>query len=121
MTRRSPQEKKALSYARDARNSYGQNDKASRKAIARRKRVNVRADRRREHVVLVQGFPDDIESELKRERLPSKRWRKFADAPLADVVTDKLRWRAAAGIIDEDQAEAKIAKMPRVGRRTPWK
>ncbi|RDI31961.1 hypothetical protein [Lentzea flaviverrucosa] len=119
MTRRSPQEKKALSYARDARNCYGQSDKGSRKAIARNKRANVRADRRREQVVLVQARPDDIDSELKRERLPSKRWRKLADAPLADVVAGKLRRRAAAGIIDEEQAEAKIARMPRVSRRTP--
>ena len=33
--RRSPQEKKALSYARDCRNVYGENDKSSRKNIPR--------------------------------------------------------------------------------------
>ncbi len=32
-TRKTPQEKKALSYAKDRRNAYGQNNKASRKAI----------------------------------------------------------------------------------------
>jgi hypothetical protein len=31
--RRSPQEKKALSYAKDRRNDYGENDKSSRKNI----------------------------------------------------------------------------------------
>lgn len=36
--RRSPQEKKALSYARDRRNVYGENDKSSRKNIRRNKR-----------------------------------------------------------------------------------
>jgi hypothetical protein len=43
--RRSPAEKKALSYARDRRNAYGQNDKASRKAISLRKRKVNRANR----------------------------------------------------------------------------
>lgn len=36
-TARGPQEKKALSYARDRRNGYGENDKSSRKAIPARK------------------------------------------------------------------------------------
>lgn len=35
MTRRDPQEKKALSYAKDRRNDYGENDKGSRKGIRR--------------------------------------------------------------------------------------
>ena len=33
--RKSPQEKKALSYAKDRRNTYGENDKSSRKNIPR--------------------------------------------------------------------------------------
>lgn len=33
MKRRSPQEKKRLSYAKDRRNDYGENDKSSRKNV----------------------------------------------------------------------------------------
>jgi hypothetical protein len=43
---RSPREKKDLSYDRDGRNAYGENDKASRKAVPRRKRLRARATRR---------------------------------------------------------------------------
>jgi hypothetical protein len=42
---RSPQERKALSYAKDRRNTYGENDKASRKAIPLRKAQESRKDR----------------------------------------------------------------------------
>jgi len=35
MNRKTPQQKKAESYANDRRNTYGENDKASRKAIPR--------------------------------------------------------------------------------------
>ena len=37
--RSSPQEKKRLSYAKDRRNDYGENDKSSRKNIRRNKRA----------------------------------------------------------------------------------
>ncbi len=43
--KRSPQEKKILSYARDRRNVYGENDKASRKNIPRSKAMGARAYR----------------------------------------------------------------------------
>ncbi len=52
MARRRPQEKKTLSYAKDRRNDYGENDRSSRKSIRRNKRVPNRADRHREHQVL---------------------------------------------------------------------
>ena len=101
-----------MSYAKDRRNTYGENDKSARKNIARSKRHNVRAHRRREQVVLTHVQPDDIESELKREH--PYHWRKWRDTPLAAVVAYKLQRRARLGIIDAEQAEAKIARLPRV-------
>jgi len=50
--RRAPQEKKHLSYSRDRRNSGGENDKSSRRSIARGKRLQHRASRRRESTLL---------------------------------------------------------------------
>jgi hypothetical protein len=47
MARKSPQVKKALNYAKDRRNDYGENDKSSRKNIRRNKRTPNRADRLR--------------------------------------------------------------------------
>ncbi|HEY0048924.1 MAG TPA: hypothetical protein VGB68_06550, partial [Pyrinomonadaceae bacterium] len=46
MRKRTPQEKKALSYARDRRNDYGENDKGSRKSIRRNKTFPNRAYRK---------------------------------------------------------------------------
>lgn len=46
--RRSPQEKKRLSYSKDRRNTYGWNDKTSHKNIARNKRNRHRSERHRE-------------------------------------------------------------------------
>ncbi|MFE7798182.1 hypothetical protein [Nocardia sp. NPDC057440] len=43
--RRTPQEKKQLSYTRDRRNTYGENDKASRKNIPRSRAQAHRANR----------------------------------------------------------------------------
>jgi hypothetical protein len=44
--RKSPQAKKADGHAKDRRNSYGENSKASREAIPRRKAGENRMDRR---------------------------------------------------------------------------
>ncbi|MFE2009824.1 hypothetical protein [Streptomyces sp. NPDC059491] len=46
MERRTPQEKKRLSYLKDHRNNYGENDKSSRKSIRRNKRFPNSANRR---------------------------------------------------------------------------
>jgi hypothetical protein len=59
VARRSPPEKKALSYAEDRRNDYGENDKSSRKNIRRNKRTPNRADRHRDHQVLSQAVGAD--------------------------------------------------------------
>ena len=88
VTRQTPQEKKALSLARDRRNSYGGNDKASRASIPLRKRLVNRAERHRGRTVLARAVgadPDSVErveSELKGRR--PQRWRKWPDRSLAE-------------------------------------
>jgi hypothetical protein len=102
MARRSPQEKKALSYAKDRRNDYGENDKSSRKNIRRNKRTPNRADRHREHQVLasatgirIDEVAEQAEAKLlaKKSMWMTKRWRKHRDAPLAAIVEYRLRRR----------------------------
>lgn len=94
MVRRSPQEKKALSYARDRRNCYGENDKSSRKNIPLRNRV----DRRREGVFIgAVGAVDLVAAEqceidMLAKGRPSY-WRKRPDLPLGEVVAFKMRRR----------------------------
>lgn len=124
MGRRTPREKKALSYAKDRRNDYGENDKSSRKNIRRNKRTPNRADRHRERQVLAAATgpvtaeaAEQAETKLqaKKSMWLTKRWRKWRDAPLADVVAHKLRRRAKLGMDDSVDVEARI---DRIRRRT---
>ncbi|MEU7142104.1 hypothetical protein ABZ942_21830 [Nocardia sp. NPDC046473] len=98
MVRRSPQEKKQLSYAKDCRNGYGENDKASRKNLPRKRARVHRANRHRAHADL-QGATGPVDAELSdaaevrlRGRRP-KLFRKHPDVPLADHVRWQLRRR----------------------------
>mgnify|MGYP003336160977 CR=1 FL=1 len=92
-TRRTPQEAKQLSYDRDGVNQYGENSKASRKAIPRFKARTHRTERHGEEAALKQVVTRDLRDDDDREgvdrtiaearfhgRTPSKR--KIPDLPL---------------------------------------
>ena len=98
MRKRTPQEKKKLSYERDRRNVYGNSPHAARKAIPLRKAQRNRANRHLANQELAIQTPasleavgDDLESQLglKTEKI----WRKDPDAPLGKVVAEKLQSR----------------------------
>ncbi|MEO0871334.1 MAG: hypothetical protein AAFY19_05140 [Pseudomonadota bacterium] len=97
--RRSPQEKKALSYAKDRRNSYGENDKASRKNIPRSKARGHRSLRRRaasslnRYEVLGEDEAALTENELVSDLDRKQRWQKSPDRPLSDHVTEQTARR----------------------------
>lgn len=98
--RRSPQEDKALSYAKDRRYAYGNNAHAARKAVPRRKRWVNKANRHAEQQFLTEalGTVDVGRAEAVEERLRgrwSKRWRKSPDRPLGQVL-ERRRQRQAA-------------------------
>jgi len=89
--RRSPQEEKALSYAKDRRCAYGNNSKAARKAVPRRKRWVNKANRHVEQQFLAEarGPVDAIRAEDIQDRLRGKRpkrWRKWPDMPLGELL-----------------------------------
>ncbi|MGI5182656.1 hypothetical protein ACQEVZ_41020 [Dactylosporangium sp. CA-152071] len=130
MARRSPQEKKALSYAKDRRNDYGENDKSSRKNIRRNKRHPNRADRHRSHQVLAAATgpasataSEAAETKLlaKKSMWLTKRWRKDRDAPLADMLTCQLRRRARLGIDAPSTVEARIDRIRGARDRASWR
>jgi hypothetical protein len=80
-----PQEKKAASYARDRRNSYGQSHGGSLKGIRRHKHVEARVGRRLAHQLLgqVRNEPEtDLSEDARINSRPVKRWEKYADQPL---------------------------------------
>jgi len=96
--RRTPQEKKALSYTRDRRNAYGENDKASRKAIPLRKRLANKANRHSEQQTLAEanGAVDMEAAERAETRLRGRRpkiWKKRPDRPLGEHIEFQRRWR----------------------------
>jgi hypothetical protein len=80
--RRSPQEKKILSYQRDQRNVYGASPHAARKGIRRRKAWANRTNRRDARSALRKGA-DVAEDRAGGSRV---RWVKTPDQPLASVV-----------------------------------
>lgn len=113
MERRTPQEKKRLSYVKDRRNSYGENDKSSRKNIRRNKRIPNSANRRHARTVLTAllGSPDDFRADAVEERMKvrrPKRWRKFPDAPLGAVVDGTLTNRVRKGMADAESASGRL-------------
>jgi hypothetical protein len=97
---RSPQEKKTLSYANDRRNTYGENDKASRKAIPARKAGENRKVRRKtrqavgvlEHAGEVTA--EVVESSLRHDLERVGGWKKAPDAPLSDYIELQARRRS---------------------------
>jgi hypothetical protein len=112
----SPQEKKRLSYERDRRNTYGENDKSSRKNIPRAKRRARRANRRLVSTALaaVQGVVVESVAEAAVERINRTRpraFRKYPDTPLGDVVADRLDRRT---YLDEAAAPIETTRTRRV-------
>jgi hypothetical protein len=91
--RRSPQEDKVLSYAKDRRNGYGENDKSSRRAIRVRKQWVNGTYRSRIHGALhdPNGDPDLIDEAVGSVVRPY--WKKYRDETLGDVVGWKLSAR----------------------------
>ncbi len=92
MKQKTPQEKKALSYAKDRRNVYGESDKGSLVAIRRNKTFPTRAYRKAVNDVLhdTVGEIDLEKAELidaKAKEIKRRQWKKYPDAPLGEFIT----------------------------------
>jgi hypothetical protein len=85
-----PQQKKLLSLKKDRRNTYGQNDKASRKAIPRRKHWVNRSFRRLSGQVICHGAMDTEELGDAVGGVLRKSWKKRPDRPLGEVLHQDL-------------------------------
>ncbi|MEH6685282.1 MAG: hypothetical protein V7664_12370 [Qipengyuania sp.] len=87
-----PADKKALSYTKDRRNSFGENDKAARKAIPARKACENRKNRRKAvqaldtYETLDEASADLVESSLTKDVERVGGWKKSPDQPLADHI-----------------------------------
>jgi hypothetical protein len=96
---RDPARKKALSYARDRRNTYGQNDKAARRTIPARKAGESRKSRRKAgHALKVIDRADETSATLAESSLVHDiervgGWTKGPDKPLGEVVQRSIEAR----------------------------
>jgi hypothetical protein len=117
--RRSPQEKKGLSYSKDRRNWYGENDKSSRKNIARNKRNRHRSERHRgqQELAAALGPVDEVVETGVDERVTrarrGSRWRKLPDTQLGLYVAGTLARRVDKGISAARTERARIEKVRR--------
>ena len=108
--RRTPQEKKGLSYEKDQRDAYGENDKGSRKSVRKRKRIVNRANRRKAGEQLAQadvlGDPDAAEgAEIRLLSEKPKRWSKEAGISLGEHVERQAVRRARLGMESDSSSE----------------
>jgi hypothetical protein len=98
-----PQQKKALSLKKDCRNTYGQNDKASRKHIPRRKQRGNQLFRRMSRQVIRQGVLEMEELDEAVGAVARKGWKKEPDQPLGEVLRDDLLKGIVAALCSQSQ------------------
>lgn len=123
---KTPQQKKRLSYLRDARSHYGESDKASRRLIPKYKAWARRALRRKARLMLHHAGLDSPIPALRgagREDPGSPGhfhgvWQKAEDAPLwIHVARNLLRRKALGGFRDApDSGLGKLPEMAFLGR-----
>ncbi len=83
-----PRKKKEESLKHDRRNTYGENDKSSRKSIRRRKQWVNKSYRRRVNQTLATSDAEAAEDNVSEIRRPC--WKKKADQPLGEVLLSDL-------------------------------
>lgn len=93
-----PQQKKRLSYAKDRRNTYGENNKSSRKNIPLSKALDIRSERRAQDQTLARVLQaaeseqlDAIENEVRSTK--PRQWRKSPDLPLGQALARRASRR----------------------------
>ena len=116
MARKSPQQKKRESYAKDRRNTYGESGARSRFAIARAKRNRRSRERAAARRAAVLGAQEPERAERLEGKAVVKhggRWRKIPDESLGEVLQAKLTRRVQSGSVPNAVADAKALKMRR--------
>ncbi|MBX7170883.1 MAG: hypothetical protein K1X72_07995 [Pyrinomonadaceae bacterium] len=107
---RSPQQKKALSYAKDRRNSYGESDKGARKSICRHKTLPTRAYRHKISQFLKINETNLEVVEDKVKSVKRKKWKKCPDISLKEWIENRFEYRRRmfrARLIRQNKIEVK--------------
>ena len=114
MARKTPQQKKRDSYAKDRRNTYGESGARSRFAVAKAKRNRRSRERAAARHATELGVIDPERAEAAEGRsvvTHGGRWRKIPDEPLGEVLDHKLKQRQRAGALPGEVAERKRSKI----------
>jgi len=113
-TNKSPQEKKALSLAKDRRNMYGESPHSSRKNIRRGKQNQHQEERRTANQALAlintgsseeQMFAHEVAAETRARLHRLDGFKKEADRPLGDFIERQQERRARAGMLDGQRGQ----------------
>jgi hypothetical protein len=96
MQRKTPQQKKAESLAKDRRSIYGNNAKAARAAVPARKRSRSQAERRlaKQELAGASAANDESRVDAMIDKVTVKRrkaWQKWPDEPLGEVLSRKRK------------------------------
>ena len=94
MKRKTPRQKKSESYAKDRRSEYGNNAKAARNAVPKRKQQRSQSERRLAKIELAgpQAAADEarVDSMLSKVEIKRRKaWKKSPDTPLGQVLQRK--------------------------------
>ena len=98
--KRSPQDKKRLSYGKDRRNNFGESAKGSRKNIPRSKARDIRRERRGRNQALgsvlgstpgTANEDQQVAAEVAARTVKRRAWRKSPDVPLREHIATQQR------------------------------
>jgi hypothetical protein len=106
--RRTPAEKKVLSYQKDRRNTYGETGARSRYSIRRRKADVNRTYRHAVRAVLSLAARSEDPGEHLADQVIRKGWKKLADEPLGAVVRRKQTRRERMGFIANPPQDSQL-------------
>jgi len=108
--RRTPAEKKVLSYQKDRRNTYGETGARSRYSIRRRKAEVNRTYRHAVREEMSLAARGDDPGEDPGDQVIRKGWKKLPDEPLGAVVRRKHARRDRMGITSNPPQESELQR-----------
>ena len=107
--RLTPQEKKALSYQKDCRNTYDENDKSSREAIRRNKTYSIRKERRKLNAAVKEDLKGTGYALTPRRNIQA--WKKVSDTPLAKIIPRTLENRQTVKYNAKAKRRGKLVRL----------
>jgi hypothetical protein len=113
-----PRKKKEESLKRDRRNTYGENDKSSRKSIRWRKKWVNKTYRRRVNQTLATSSDEVMEDNVSGVQRPY--WKKVPDKPLGEVLLSDLICEIRTIIREKSPGSDLFTRLEELMRDSGW-